>query len=97
MNRFTYRAYYHYNGPTHADPFRAEKSAREVADALLRFPVELEHFLSAGSKVETPQDLNEPGSSYVTVATLADKSTIDEAVAHCLRSLDLFAEKIPPR
>jgi hypothetical protein len=94
MNRFTYRAYYYYNGPTHADPFRTEKSEREVADALQRFPVELEHFLKEDSKIEIPRDLNESGSSYVTVVTLAGKSEIDEAVANCLRSLDLFAEKI---
>lgn len=97
MNRFTYRAYYHYNGPSRADPFRSEKSAREVAEALQRFPVELEHFLSDGSKIEIPQDLNGSGSSYVTVVSLAEKSQVDEAVKNCLISLDLFGEKLPPR
>lgn len=26
MNRFTYRACYQYNGPSHADPFRTERT-----------------------------------------------------------------------
>lgn len=79
----------------HSDPFRTEKSAHAVSDALRRFPVELEHFVDENSRVEIPQDLNRVDSSFVTVITLVDKAKIDEAVANCLRSLDLFAEKLP--
>ena len=97
MNRFTYRAYYEYNGPSQVDPFRKEKSTVQADEALMLFPLDLEHFLSQGSKVEIPSDLNHSGSSYVTVVTLAEQSEVDEAVKNFLNGLDLFAEKLPSR
>lgn len=97
MNRFTYRAYYQYNGPSRADPLRKEKSAEEVERALTLFPLDLEHYLSQGSTVETPHRQTDPCSSYVTVVTLGDEPQVDEVVKRCLGTLDLFAEKIPTR
>lgn len=94
MNRFAYRAYYQYNGPSHDDPFRSEKSAREVAEALVRFPSDLEHFLDPGASIEAPQVQADPSSSFVTVVTLADERSIDAVVKKCLNSLDLFGEKL---
>ena len=67
MNRFTYRAYYQYNGPSHANPFRSEKSDQEVAEALARFPSALELFLDRDASIEAPQIQAAPSSSYVTV------------------------------
>ncbi|MEW6343042.1 MAG: hypothetical protein AB1704_20465 [Pseudomonadota bacterium] len=94
MNRFAYRAYYQYNGPSHADPFRSEKSAQEVAEALARFPSDLEHFLDRDASVEAPQVQADSSSSFVTVVTLADERSIDAVVKKCLNSLDLFGEKL---
>ncbi|MCA7955559.1 hypothetical protein LGM43_35440 [Burkholderia seminalis] len=94
MNRFTYRAYYQYNGPSHANPFRSEKSDQEVAEALARFPSALELFLDRDASIEAPQIQADPSSSYVTVVTLADERSTDAVVEKCLNSLDLFGEKL---
>jgi hypothetical protein len=77
MNRFTYRAYYEFNGPSRADPFRSEKSAAEVIEALSRFPLELEHFLDGPSLVEVPQGMSDSHSTVVIVVTLAEEAQVD--------------------
>ncbi|MFM0617517.1 hypothetical protein PQR37_26015 [Paraburkholderia nemoris] len=94
MNRFSYRAYYAYDGPSHADPFRSEKTPNEVAEALARFPIDLEHRVDGGTTVETPTVQPDSQSSHVTVVTLADERSIDEVVKKCLNSLDLFGQKL---
>jgi hypothetical protein len=93
MNRFQYRAYYEFNGPSHADPFRSKKADSEVAEALARFPQDLQHFIDPLATVETPQVQTDPASCYVIVVTPADEPTTDEAVRRCLNSLDLFGQK----
>lgn len=94
MNRFSYRAYYTYNGPSHADPFRTEKTPSEVAEALARFPSDLERRLDRGTSVETPPVQPDSQSSHVTVVTLADERSIDDVVKKSLNSLDLFGQKL---
>jgi hypothetical protein len=94
MNRFTYRAYYEFNGPSRDDPFRSEKTTDEAAEALSRFPLELEHFVESGSIVEVPLSTRDSNSSFVTVVTPANEAQVDEAVKRCLNGLDLFAQKI---
>jgi hypothetical protein len=97
MNRYMYRVYYLYNGPSHAAPFRSEKSAQEVAFALSRFPIELEQFMDTGMEISVSPDLHDSSSSYVTVVTFADESQVDAVVQKCLNGLDLVAEKLPAR
>jgi hypothetical protein len=93
MNRFSYRAYYDYRGPSHPDPLGTrEMRPREVVDALARFPVELGHLLPPGSELDGVR--NGRGSSYVTVVTVADASTIDGLVGDCLNALKLVGEKL---
>ncbi|WP_374621431.1 hypothetical protein [Pandoraea sp.] len=94
MNLFTYRAYYFYNGPSLADPFRTEKTADEVAHALNLFPTELAHFVPEGWVIQKREGLGDADSSYVTVATSAPAEEVHKVVAQCLNRLDLFADKI---
>jgi len=93
MNRFSYRAYYQFTGPSRDDPFRSEKTEEDVGKAISRFPLELEHFLEQGSVVEVPQGVSDFNSSFVTVVTDASEAQVDEAVKRCLNGLDLFAQK----
>lgn len=95
MNRFTYRVYYQYNGPSHSNPFRSPKNAHEISEALRVFPNELPHYLSdqeaAVSDEATKKDAN---SIIVFVETALDETATDEAVKRCLNGLDLFGEKL---
>jgi len=92
VNHFRYRAYYKFDGPSRLQPFRAEKSAPEVAGALSRFPIELEHYIDRESTVEVASPQPEANVSHVTVVTEADRQTIDEAVKRCLDGLDLYGD-----
>jgi hypothetical protein len=96
MNHFKYRAYYKYSGPSHSDPFRSKKSDADVALALSRFPNEISQFLlDSESVVTSPSQQPYPNSSHVSVATTLNETATDAAVAKCLNSLDLFAQKVP--
>jgi len=95
MNRFAYRVYYQYNGPSHSDPFRSPKDTHEISEALRHFPNELPHYLSdqdaTVSSEPTKKDLN---SIIMFVTTILDAIATDEAVKRCLNGLDLFGEKL---
>ncbi|WP_459906494.1 hypothetical protein [Caballeronia sp. HLA56] len=60
MNRFQYRAFYEFDGGCRADPLRPKKTAGEVAEALARFPLELQHFVDPSATVEVPHVPNDP-------------------------------------
>ncbi len=95
MNRFAYRVYYQYNGPSHSDPFRSPKDPDEIAEALRCFPNELPHYLSdQDATVSSEPTKKEPNSIIVFVATVLDETKTDEAVKRCLNGLDLFGEKL---
>lgn len=95
MNRFAYRVYYQYNGPSHSDPFRSPKNSHEIAEALRHFPNELPHYLSdQDATVSSEPTKKEPNSIIVFVATSHDEAKTDEAVKRCLNGLDLFGEKL---
>lgn len=96
MNRFDYRAYYQYNGPSHADLFRSPKNSHEISEALRCFPNELPHYLSdRDATVSVKQSGAEvPDSISVFVTTILDETTTDEAVERCLNELNLFGEKL---
>ncbi len=92
MNRFAYRAYYQYDGPTKANPFRTEKTAEEVANALQRFPTELEYRLPEGAKLEIPEQDN-ANYSVIVVVTPADRAATSNAVESCLIELELYGDR----
>jgi hypothetical protein len=94
MNRYKYRAYYKFDGPSRAEPFRSEKSPQEIAEALSRFPVELDHYIDGGATVEVPNLQPDANSSHVTVVSEADRMAIDEAVKRCLNALDLYGDPL---
>ena len=95
MNRFAYRVYYEYNGPSRSDPFRSRKNPHEITEALRNFPNELPHYLSdqdaTVSGEPTQKDVN---SIIVIVVTTLDETATDEAVKRCLNEFDLFGEKL---
>ncbi len=94
MNRFAYRVYYHYNGPSRSDPFREEKNSEEITEALQRFPTELPHYFSdQNASISAAPNRNDPNSILVSVATTLDETETNKAVAKCLNALDLFADK----
>lgn len=94
MNRFKYRAFYKFDGPSRAAPFRSEKSAQEIAEALSRFPLELEHYIDGESRVEVPNPQPDSSSSHVTIVTESDRQAINEAVKRCLNGLDLYGDPL---
>lgn len=95
MNRFAYRVYYEYNGPSHSNPLRSPKDPDEIADALGNFSNGLPHYLSdqdaTVSEEPTQKDAN---SVVIIVATTHDELATDEAVKRCLNDLDLFGKKL---
>ncbi|MBB1636088.1 hypothetical protein [Cupriavidus sp. UME77] len=93
MNRFAYRAYYQYDGPTKANPYRTEKTADGVVDAIQRFPMELEYLLPEGARIEIQQH-EDPKSSRIVVVTPADRVTTNATVERCLMGLDLYGERL---
>ena len=95
MNRFAYRVYYQYNGPSHSDPFRSPKDPNEIAEALRNFPDELPLYLTdQDATVSSEQTKKEPNSIIGFVVTVLDEAKTDEAVKRCLNGLDLFGEKL---
>jgi len=95
MNRFAYRVYYLYNGPSHSDPFRWPKDSREISEALRHFPNELPHYLSdQAATVSSELTKKDTNSIIVFVATVLDETATDEAVKQCLSGLDLFGQKL---
>ncbi|UAK70219.1 hypothetical protein [Aeromonas enteropelogenes] len=95
MNKFSYRVYYEYNGPSHSDPFRSPKDSHEISEALRSFPNELPHYLSdQDATVSSEPTKKDPNSIIVFVATVLDETATDEAVKRCLNGLDLFGQKL---
>jgi len=95
MNRFTYRVYYEYNGPSHSDPFRSRKNPHEISEALRNFPNELPHYLSDHDATVTDEPTqNDANSIIVVVVTTLNEAATDKAAIQCLNGLDLFAEKL---
>lgn len=94
MNSFTYSAYYCYQGPSASDPFRTEKTPSEVSDALRLFPGSLRHFLPEDAEVAEPATQPDPKRCLVTVMTNEGEEATNAAVARCLNSHDLYADRI---
>jgi hypothetical protein len=98
LNRFAYRAYYEYQGPSHGDPMPAlEKDAKEIAYALSRVPFELSVLLSDQDATVT----GAPGVGFshsitVFVNTTQDGDSVDATVGRCLDSLNLLGGKLDP-
>lgn len=95
MNRFAYRVYYEYNGPSHSNPLRSPKDSHEISEALGHFPNELPHYLSdQDATISSEPTKKDPNSVIVFVATVLDETATDEAVKRCLNGLDLFGQKL---
>jgi hypothetical protein len=95
MNKFAYRVYYQYDGPSPSAPLRWPKDSHEIAEALRHFPNALSHYLSdQDAKVSSEPTKKQSNSINVFVATVLDEAKTDEAVKQCLTGLDLFGEKL---
>lgn len=95
MNRFAYRVYYEYNGPSKSGPFRSPKDSHEISEALRNFPNELPHYLSdQDATVSDELTKRDTNSTIVFITTTLDEAATDEAVKGCLNGLDLFGEKL---
>ncbi|MGH8597636.1 MAG: hypothetical protein ACREXT_13340 [Gammaproteobacteria bacterium] len=95
MNRYTYRVYYEWNGPSHADPFRSKKNADQIKYALTRFPEEIPHYMSdPEANVESTRPAAGSDSISLVVATTKTEAETDDAVRRCLNGLDLFGSKV---
>lgn len=95
MNRFSYRVYYEYNGPSRSNPFRSRKDPHEITEAVRKFPNDLLHFLSdQGGTVSVAPDKMDVNSIIVSVVTTLDETSTDEDVKRCLNAFDLFGEKL---
>jgi hypothetical protein len=95
MNRFAYRVYYEYNGPSKSEPFRSPKDQHEISEALRNFPNELPHLLSDQDATVSDEPTKKDANSIIVfVATSLSEAATDEAVKRCLNGLDLFAKKL---
>ena len=95
MNRFAYRVYYEYNGPSHSDPFRSPKEAHEITEALRLFPTELPHYLTdQDATISDEPTKRDSNSIIVVVVTTLDEAATDDSVKKCLNGLDLFGTKL---
>ncbi|HET6455232.1 MAG TPA: hypothetical protein VFI02_12570 [Armatimonadota bacterium] len=95
MNRFVFRVYFEYNGPSHADPFRSQKEPHEIAEALRHFPNELPHYLADLDATVTDDPAKQDSNSIiVTVLTTLNEAELYEPLKRCLNGLDLFATKL---
>lgn len=95
MNRFAYRVYYEYSGPTKDSPFRTAKAAVEIQDALSAFPADLRHFLAdPNAQVGHEEMKRTPNSIFVVVTTSDAEQEVDDAVKRCLNTFDLFGKKL---
>lgn len=95
VQRFEYRAFYRYDGPSNASPLRTELSADEIDDALSLFPQHLPHFLEPTASVEADEYRPGSRSRTFTVVTGRAREETDGAVAKCLRRFDLYADRTP--
>ena len=95
MNRFAYRVYYEYNGPSAKAPLRSSKEPHEISEALRNFPNELPHYLCDENATvfcdPTKQDAN---SINVVVETILDEIAMNEAVQRCLDNFHLLGVKL---
>lgn len=93
MNRFRYRVFYEFNGPTKSDLFRTEKDKDQIAEALDRVSFELSVYLDdRDARITTSPD----GENAITLnveTTQADDS-FTRALTNCLKGLDLFGKKL---
>lgn len=97
MNRYKYKVYYEYKGPSHSNPLRIPKDSLQIADALRCFSNELLHYIPDHSAtVSSDPDVQELNSITVGVLTTLDEAAMDSAVKRCLNGLDLFGEKLTP-
>jgi hypothetical protein len=91
MNRFNYRVYYEFNGPSKGNPFRSLKSDKQVEDALCNFAHELRLRLSDTNAVVTGDPIVKGIKSiHITVETSLDRDAVNAAMKPCLNDLDLF-------
>ena len=88
MHVFKYRPYYHYDGPTHSDPFREELSSEEADDRVESFFFDIERYFD-----EDSASLKQEGDLIVITSDI-NENDCDEIVKRCLNSLDLFANKV---
>jgi hypothetical protein len=94
MSQHRYRVYYEFNGPTKADPLRAEKNKEQIADALESVGFELSVFLDDDSaKITTSKD-GERGI-VLTIETTQSDVVLARAMHVCLNGLDLRGTKLP--
>lgn len=88
MNRYRYRPYYEYTGPSLAQPFREELSPEDVEYNLACFFDDVDRYF-----VEGTAEFNRV-SDCIEITTNLSESECYERVKQCLNSLDLYAQKI---
>jgi hypothetical protein len=88
MPVFKYKPYYHYDGPTHSDPFREELRPEEADEHIESFFLEIEQYFD-----EDSVDLKKEGDLILITGEI-NENDCDEVVKRCLNSLDLFAKKV---
>lgn len=95
MNRFAYSVFYQYDGPSLAAPLRSEKSEQEVVDALARVTVELPYYLSdEHARISETSIEGKQRSVVVTVITILSETETADAMAKCLKGLDLYGRQL---
>jgi len=95
MNSFAYSVFYQYDGPSLAAPLRFEKSEQEVVDALARVTVELPYYLSdEHARIAETSTEGDQRSMVVTIITTLSETETNDAMAKCLKGLDLYGLKL---
>jgi hypothetical protein len=95
MNEYRYEVYYHYDGPTHSQPFVELKTDLQVREALSNFEHELPHYLNDLEAQISSEDIKgKTDRKNVILKTSEDDDSVEAAVVKCLQSLDLRAHRI---
>ncbi|MFQ1749920.1 hypothetical protein ACK34N_06225 [Aeromonas veronii] len=88
MNKFQYKPYYKYDGPTPSNPLREELSQEEAEERVRCFFEDIVHYFEENISINKEGDI-------VSISGDIAQSDCDELVKKCLSSLDLFAHKVP--
>jgi hypothetical protein len=94
LKNFRYQIYYEYNGPSHADPFRTEKTDQQIRDALDNIGTTL----SGNFPNDSIEIIVSPIDSHmreVCINTEMSEKSFYDAFKRSLNSHDLFARKLP--
>jgi hypothetical protein len=95
MNRYRFRIYYEWQGPTVSDIFAEEKTPDEIERAFERFPTEVGYRISdQGATLEACPVEGRPNEIILVILTSVSEVDVMKALIPTLQDWRLFGEKL---